>query len=270
MTDLYAVFGNPIAHSKSPDIHHLFAQQTQQQLSYEKRLAPLEGFSEAMMAFIKEGGCGANVTVPFKQEAYEWCNQLTKRARQAGAVNTISIDAEGKATGDNTDGIGMVRDITSNLGWTITGKTILVLGAGGAVRGILGPLLEQKPQQIFIANRTLEKAQYLAQAFSKQGNLQALRFDQVPHHALDMVINGTSASLSGDVPPIPTACIGAKTCCYDMMYNQELTVFLQWAKAQGCIHLADGLGMLVEQAAEAFFLWRGVRPQTASVINQYR
>ena len=270
MTDHYTVFGNPIEHSKSPLIHSLFAEQTGQDMHYDKQLVALEGFEAALHAFIQQGGKGLNITVPFKEEAYRLADSLSKRARQAGAVNTYVVGVDGAIQGDNTDGIGMVRDISDNLGWPIAGKTVLLLGAGGAVRGVLGPLLAEKPARVFLANRTVEKAQNLAKAFSRQGDIEALGFDQLPHHALDLIINGTSASLGGDVPPIPKACIGANSYCYDMMYSAELTPFLQWAQQQGCTQVADGLGMLVEQAAEAFYLWRGVRPQTADVIKRLR
>ena len=269
-TDKYAVFGNPIAHSKSPDIHKLFARQTKQDIEYTRELAPLEGFTAAIEAFIASGGKGANVTVPFKQEAYELAGRLGKRARQAGAVNTLVVEVDGEIMGDNTDGVGMVRDIVDNHRWPISGQSILLLGAGGAVRGVLGPLLEQKPGKIFIANRTVEKAKNLAQAFSREGNIEAVAFNEIPHHVFDLVINGTSASLAGEIPPIPPATIGAQTHCYDMMYGKELTPFLQWAKNNGCTQLADGLGMLVEQAAESFRLWRGVKPETRTVIDALR
>lgn len=270
MTDKYAVFGNPIAHSKSPEIHAQFARQTQQDMAYGKELAAIDGFAEAIKTFIEQGGKGANVTVPFKLDAYELADKLSKRARQAGAVNTLIIDSNGEITGDNTDGTGMVRDITENLGWAIAGKNILVLGAGGAVRGILGPLLEQNPAKVFIANRTVDKAKNLAQAFSKQGNIEAVAFNEIPHHVFDLIINGTSASLAGEVPPIPAAVIGTSTHCYDMMYSKALTAFLAWAKQHHCTHIADGLGMLVEQAAESFRLWRGMKPDTREVIASLR
>lgn len=268
--DRYAVFGNPVAHSKSPDIHARFAAQTGQTIEYTRELAPLDGFADAIKGFIAKGGKGANVTVPFKQEAYELADKLSRRARQAGAVNTLIVDADGKITGDNTDGVGMVRDIIDNHGWVVAGQHILLLGAGGAVRGVLGPLLEQSPKKIFIANRTVEKAKNLAQAFSREGNIEAVAFDQIPWHSFDLIINGTSASLAGEVPHIPAATIGDQTRCYDMMYGKELTPFLQWAKANGCNRLADGLGMLVEQAAESFRLWRGVKPETGAVIESLR
>ena len=270
MTDRYAVFGNPIEHSKSPQIHTLFAEQTGEDLVYEKQLVALDGFSDAVHAFVAAGGKGLNITVPFKQQAYEIADRLSKRARQAGAVNTLIIHADGTLEGDNTDGIGMMHDIVENQGWQVSGKNILVLGAGGAVRGVLGPLLAAKPNRVFIANRTLKKAQDLAQAFSREGNIEAVAFDQVPHHAFDLIINGTSASISGDVPPIPTATVSAKTACYDMMYGKGKTAFLLWAEKQGCGKMADGLGMLVGQAAESFRLWRGKTPALAPVLQALR
>lgn len=270
MTDRYAVFGNPIAHSKSPDIHRQFAITTGQDISYEKKLVVLDGFDAAVKKFFSEGGKGLNITVPFKLEAYALSQKLSKRARQAGAVNTLLVEKTGEISGDNTDGIGMVTDMLENHHWLLTGKKILILGAGGAVRGILGPLLETNPDMVVIANRTEEKAKNLAQAFSRQGNVQAVSYDQIPPHPFDIIINGTSASLAGELPPLPTACAGAKTACYDMMYAAELTPFLAWAKNQGVTELADGLGMLVEQAAESFRLWRGVKPDTRAVIASLR
>ncbi|NRB37371.1 MAG: shikimate dehydrogenase [Pseudomonadales bacterium] len=270
MTDQYAVFGNPIEHSKSPEIHTFFAEQTQQDLEYSKQLVELDGFSSAVAAFKAAGGKGINITVPFKLEAYELADRLSQRARQAGAVNTLILHDDSTVEGDNTDGIGMVNDIVENHGWPMAGKIILVLGAGGAVRGVLGPMLAQKPAKIIIANRTLEKAQQLATAFSKIGCIEALGFDEIPAESVDMVINGTSASLSGDIPPVPAAIIGVDTACYDMMYGKEYTAFLQWAQQQGATKLADGLGMLVGQAAEAFTLWRKVRPDVNDLINELR
>lgn len=270
MTDKYAVFGNPVAHSKSPLIHTAFAEQTGQDLVYDKVHVPRDDFSEAVDAFIEFGGKGLNITVPFKEEAFKKAAQLTERAQKAGAVNTLKLLEDGTLLGDNTDGAGMVRDIKDNLGWTIEGKTVLVLGAGGAVRGVLGPLLAEKPARILLANRTLEKAQQLASMFKDDGVITAVAFDALPNEAMDMIINGTSASLSGDVPPINPVLIGKQTHCYDMMYGKELTAFLQFAKECGAEKLADGLGMLVEQAAEAFQLWRAARPLTKSVIETIR
>jgi len=270
MSDKYAVFGNPIAHSKSPDIHAQFAQQTAQDIQYTRELAPIDGFAQAVQGFVAAGGKGANVTVPFKLEAYELATTLSKRARQAGAVNTLIFAQDGSITGDNTDGVGMVRDITDNHAWAIKDKTVLVLGAGGAVRGVLGPLLEQQPHRVYVANRTVEKAKQLAQAFSREGEIQGVAFDEIPHQTFDIIINGTSASLAGEVPPIPKEVLGEQTRCYDMMYSKEPTAFLQWATQQGCTHMADGLGMLVEQAAESFRLWRGVKPETQAIIALMR
>lgn len=270
MTDQYAVFGNPIAHSKSPDIHQQFAISAQQDISYEKQLVEIDGFGAAVKQFVANGGKGLNITVPFKQEAYELAGQLSKRARQAGAVNTLIVTKDGDITGDNTDGIGMVTDMLENHGWQLANKNILILGAGGAVRGVLGPVLDTQPRGIVIANRTVEKAGNLAQAFSKLGDIQAVGFDQIPQQAFDIIINGTSASLAGDLPPVPDAAVGPQTACYDMMYAAELTPFLQWAKDNGSVQLADGLGMLIEQAAESFRLWRGVKPDTRPLIQSMR
>jgi len=269
MTDQYAVFGNPIAHSKSPDIHRLFAAQTQQDIEYSKQLVAEDQFEATSREFFQHGK-GLNITVPFKLDAYRFADQLSKRARQAGAVNTLIKQEDGSIIGENTDGIGMLRDISENHQWPIQGKTVIVLGAGGAVRGVLGPLLNEKPARVFIANRTVEKAQQLAQAFSREGNIEGLGFEQLPHHAADLIINGTSASLQGEMPPVPDAIVGPQTACYDMMYGAEPTVFLNWAKGLGANKLADGLGMLVEQAAESFRCWRGVLPGTQAVIQTLR
>lgn len=270
MSDLYAVFGNPIEHSQSPVIHTAFAEQTQQSIVYEKRLVELGQFNQAVKQFVQQGGQGFNITVPFKEEAYALADQLTERARLAAAVNTIKVMADGSLLGDNTDGIGMVRDITENHGWQIKDKTVLLIGAGGAVRGVLGPLLEQQPEQLLIANRTVSKAQDLARLFAQHGNVSACGFGDIPKQAFDLVINGSSASLSGELPPIPIECIDEQSYCYDMMYGAELTVFLKWAQHQGTEYLADGLGMLVEQAAAAFELWRGVMPNSAVLLQQLR
>lgn len=270
MTDQYAVFGNPITHSKSPEIHSFFAEQCQQNMSYSKACIELDHFNEAVRAFQQQGGKGLNITVPFKLEAYALADSLSQRARQAGAVNTLMLTDDGHIHGDNTDGIGMVNDIVKNHGWSMQAKTILVLGAGGAVRGVLGPMLEQNPERIIIANRTVEKAQQLATAFSQLGTVEGIGFGQVPEHGIDMIINGTSASLSGNLPPLPGAIITELTVCYDMMYANKPTAFLAWAQAQGAVKLADGLGMLVGQAAEAFALWRQTRPEVGDLIPLLR
>lgn len=268
--DRYAVMGNPIAHSKSPMIHTLFARETKQQLEYGAILVELGQFVEAVQLFKTEGGKGLNVTVPFKRDAWRLVDERSDSAALAGAVNTILIREDGSLFGDNTDGVGMVRDIRDNLGVTITGKRVLVLGAGGAVRGVLGPLLEEKPALVVIANRTPDRAQELADAFEDYGRVEGSSFADLDGSRYDIVINGTSASLKGEVPPLPEGILARGAFCYDMMYGAEPTAFMRWADEEGGEHIADGLGMLVEQAAESFMLWRGVRPQTASVIKAVR
>lgn len=269
MTDQYAVFGNPVKQSKSPVIHRMFADQTGEDLSYSKQLVPLGQFEEAADMFFTAGGKGLNITVPFKQDAYSYAAKLSARSRRAGAVNTLLIK-DGVVHGDTTDGAGMVRDITSNLGWSLAGKRVLVLGAGGAVRGVLEPLLEELPQHIVIANRTLEKAMQLSKAFAEMGYLLGCDLDMLKGQQFDLIINGTSASLQGELPPLPDDLLLAGGRAYDMMYGTEPTVFLQWAQQHGAVAIADGLGMLVEQAAESFAIWRGVRPETQQVIAALR
>lgn len=268
--DRYAVMGNPIAHSKSPMIHALFAGETKQKLEYGAILVELGGFVEAVQAFKGEGGKGLNVTVPFKRDAWRIVDERSECAAMAGAVNTIQIREDGTLFGDNTDGVGMVRDIRDNLGVTITGKRVLVLGAGGAVRGVLGPLLEEKPGVLVIANRTPDRAQELADAFEEYGHVEGSSFADLDGSRYDIVINGTSASLKGEVPPLPEGILTREAFCYDMMYGAEPTAFMRWADEEGCERIADGLGMLVEQAAESFLLWRGIRPLTAPVIKAVR
>lgn len=268
MTDRYVVIGNPIAHSKSPQIHALFAQQTGQAIAYERLLAPVDGFSHAVRSFIAAGGRGANVTVPFKLEAFALAERRSARAEAAGAVNTLSFE-QGCIIGDNTDGVGLVRDITLGAGVSLAGRRVLVLGAGGAARGVILPLLEEAPAGVVIANRTLSRAQQLATEFGgAAGRLSASAFDALDG-SFDVVINATSASLSAELPPVPAAVFGAQTFAYDMMYGAMPTVFMQMAAAHGAA-VRDGLGMLVEQAAEAFFVWRGVRPDTAPVYQWLR
>ncbi len=274
MTDRYAVFGNPIAHSKSPLIHTAFSEQTQQDIAYDRQLVEADHFSETAKQFFAHGGCGLNITVPFKLEAFELADVLSERAEAAGAVNTLKKMPDGKIFGDNTDGAGLLRDITHNLGWTIRNKRVLLLGAGGAVRGVIAPLLAEHPSRIVIANRTLAKAEELVKDFSAgKSALEAkcLRASSLHIHArpFDIIINGTSASLHGGMPDLDPAILNPNACCYDMMYGTQLTPFLQWAQHHGA-QVADGLGMLVEQAAESFFLWRGVRPETKAVMAQLR
>ena len=268
MTDQYVVIGNPIAHSKSPQIHARFAQQTGQDLGYERLLAPLDGFDAAVRAFIAGGGRGANVTVPFKLDAFALADERSLRAQAAGAVNTLRFD-DGRIFGDNTDGVGLVRDILSGGGAAIADARVLLLGAGGAARGVILPLLDEQPRQIVIANRTLAKADQLVTQFSQAGGkLSASRFESLSG-TYDLVINATSASLSAELPPAPPSVFSSQTFAYDMMYGPAPTVFMQMAAAHGA-RVRDGLGMLVEQAAESFFVWRGVRPDTAPVYQWLR
>jgi len=268
--DQYAVMGNPIAHSKSPLIHSLFAKQTGQQLEYRAILVEIGQFNEAVQEFQQQGGKGLNVTVPFKRDAWRLVDEHSPCAELAGAVNTIVLREDGTLYGDNTDGVGMVRDIKENLGVTIEGKKVLLLGAGGAVRGVLGPLLQEHPSEVVIANRTAERAQELADAFEDYGRIDGCGFDDLDGTRYDIVINGTSASLKGEVPPLPEGILTRDAFCYDMMYGGEPTAFMLWAEDEGCERVSDGLGMLVEQAAESFAIWRGQRPETAAVITAVR
>ena len=270
MADRYAVMGNPIAHSKSPLIHSLFAEQTGEDISYEALLVAEDGFRDAVTAFREAGGRGLNITVPFKQQAWELVDQRRAAADRAGAVNTITFTEDNRMIGDNTDGIGIVRDLTVNQGLALKGRTILVLGAGGAVRGILEPLLAEAPASVTIANRTLSRAEELAALFSEHIPVEARGFDQLDDRPVDLIINGTSASLQGSMPELPSGLVGANTCAYDMMYAAAPTVFMDWASQHGARLSVDGLGMLVEQAAESFRIWRGIRPDTATVIEAVR
>lgn len=268
--DRYAVMGNPISHSKSPAIHRLFAQQTNQSMDYTAILVELGGFSAAARLFASSGGKGLNVTVPFKQDAWAFVAVHSPRATRAGAVNVINFRSDGTVYGDNTDGVGLVRDLQRNLGAHVAGKTILLLGAGGAVRGVLEPLLDEKPARVVIANRTLEKAQELVEGFAMLGPLEVCRLDRLGELAsVDLVINGTAASLQGQALALPGSLVRGAVC-YDMMYGKAPTPFMAWGTANGARAVHDGLGMLVEQAAESFFIWRGVRPQTTTVIQRLR
>ena len=267
MTDRYAVVGNPIAHSKSPLIHAEFARQTGQDMEYAALLAPFDGFAGTVGKFQAEGGKGLNVTVPFKQEAWRLATRLTDRARLAEAANTLKFELDGTILADNTDGAGLVRDIRENLGVGIEGKRVLLLGAGGAARGVLLPLLMQQPGQIAIANRTPEKAIALERLFAAHGPVEGGDYARLAGRRFDIVINATSSSLNNALPPLPPGVFAPGALAYDMMYGKGLTPFLRFARDNGAAHLADGLGMLVEQAAESFFLWRGVRPQTRPVMD---
>lgn len=263
MTDRYAVFGNPIAHSKSPRIHAEFARQTGQDLSYEAIEAPIDNFKGAVLAFRDAGARGANVTVPFKEQAFLLAGERSDRAEAAGAVNTLRFE-DGGIFGDNTDGAGLVNDLMRNLGFDPAGRRVLLLGAGGAARGVGLPLMERNPSEMFVANRTAYKARELSARFDCYGG----GFDALPGRKFDLVINATAASLAGDLPPLPDDIFAPGALAYDMMYGRE-TPFLTFARERG-VRVADGLGMLVEQAAEAFFIWRAVRPKTAPVIAMLR
>lgn len=272
MTNLsaqYAVVGNPIEHSKSPQIHTAFAEQCGQDMRYSKLCGSLDNFEHEVREFLQNDGKGMNVTVPFKERAFAMTDVLTDRARLAGAVNTLYVDAAGKLIGDTTDGLGLVRDLTENNGLSLSGKSVLVLGAGGAVRGILEPLLACSPSRLVVCNRTLAKVDILVEAFADLGKIEKAAFEEV-QGSFDLIINGTSASLSGSLPPIPETVIGETTVCYDMMYGAEETVFCAWARQLGASQCLDGLGMLVEQAAVAFQIWRGVEPETRTVIDSIR
>lgn len=268
--DRYAVMGNPVAHSLSPAIHTEFARQTRQRMVYTAIQVDEGGFEQAAGNFRAAGGRGLNVTVPFKRVAWGWVDERSARAERAGAVNTIRFGDDG-VYGDNTDGLGLVRDITVNLGVPIAGRRVLIAGAGGAVRGVLEPVLEQRPREVVIVNRTVDSAIELAALFSTPAlPVSGGAFEALTGRVFDLVINGTAASLHGADLPLPPSLLAPDSLCYDMMYAAEPTPFLRWAQAHGAARAVDGLGMLVEQAAEAFLLWRGVRPETAAVIPQMR
>lgn len=266
MTDRYAVIGNPIEHSKSPLIHAAFARQLGHDLEYERLLAPLGGFADTVTGFRAQGGLGLNVTVPFKEDAFQYASRLTRRAELAHAVNTLHFLANGEVFGDTTDGVGLVRDIRDNLGFALQGKKILLLGAGGAARGVIQPLLDENPAALTVVNRTAAKAEALKDTFE---SITTGGFDCLPGHRFDVVINATASSLNNDLPPLPEDVFAAGALAYDMMYGRE-TPFTAFAREHGATMVADGLGMLVEQAAEAFHIWRGVSPQTRPVIQQLR
>lgn len=266
MTDQYAVFGNPIGHSKSPIIHTAFARQTGQDMTYKSILAPLDGFDDAVEAFIAAGGRGANVTVPFKQEAFQLVTRLTPRAELAGAANTLIFEGD-EIIGDNTDGVGLLRDITINLGYPVAGKRVLLLGAGGASRGVVGPLLEAGVRSLTIANRTVPRAKVVAERFAHLGPVIGCGYDALAGQSFDVVINATSASLSGSMPALPEGIFAPGSLAYKMMYGLGDTPFRIFAREQGAGFISEGLGMLVEQAAESFFVWRGVRPEVRPVME---
>lgn len=259
--------GNPVSHSKSPAIHTAFAEQAKQILEYSTVHVEMDQFAVAVHDFFNNGGKGLNITVPFKQEAWQLAAKRSEEALLAGAVNTLFLDKSGVLMGHNTDGIGLVRDIIQNHGGCLEGKSILVLGAGGASRGILLPLLKEKPKRICIANRTVTKAKQLALDFAAYGELVGCGFSDLDGQQFDWVINATSASLQGDLPPLPQNVLHSGAWCYDLMYSLEETIFCQWANKMGAEKSLDGLGMLIEQAAESFYLWRGLRPDTKELLK---
>ena len=267
--DRYVVIGNPVDHSRSPQIHKLFAAQLGVPMQYEKMLVPPGGLAQALTAFAEQGGCGANITIPFKHDACRLVDTLSPRARRADAVNTVSIDSDG-VHGDNTDGIGLTRDLAGNLDWLLTGQNILLIGAGGAACGVIESLLAGGPTHLTIANRTVAKAQYLAARFADFGNVDAATFAELDGISYQLVINATSASLSAERPAVPDNIVTRATRCYDLMYASQPTTFMRWASQQGAMAVSDGLGMLVEQAGESFKIWRGIRPDTRSVIAELR
>ena len=268
MMDHYAVFGKPIGHSKSPMIHRLFAEQTGQSLEYGKQEVSADAFDDAVTQFFSTGGKGLNCTVPLKELAWERAEKRSERAELSKAVNTLMLLGDGTLYGDNTDGAGLVRDLTVNNGIILKGRKILLLGAGGAGRGVLGPLLDQSPDSILVANRTVERAAKLVAGFQHKGNVSSCGFDELSGKQFDLILNATAASLTGDLPPLPDNLLKPAGCCYDLAYGSEKTAFVRWGEAQGAKLSLDGVGMLAEQAAEAFELWRGVKPETAQVIKQ--
>ncbi len=267
--DQYAVMGNPIAHSQSPRIHAVFAAQTGQHLDYRALLVEPGDFAAAAKAFRASGGKGLNITAPFKQDAWVFADVLSARAERAGAVNTLIFGPAG-VRGDNTDGPGLVRDLKMNHGFSLAGKRLLLLGAGGAARGVLQPLLLEKPAQLVIANRTANKALELILRFSDLGLVSGCGFAELAGRSFDLIINATAAGLSDAIPPLPEGVLAADGWCYDLMYGREPTAFVRWGREQGAAQALDGLGMLVEQAAESFYLWRGVWPETQPVIEALR
>ena len=269
-TKKYAVFGNPIKHSKSPLIHASFARQCDLQLQYRAVRVEIDGFATAVRTFFEGGGAGLNVTVPFKQEAFELADTLSDRALRAGAANTLTPLPMGGIAGDNTDGIGLVSDMVVNLGWAVRGLRVLVLGSGGAVRGILEPLMRERPKELLIVNRTASRAAQLASEFSDLGPVEGGAYSLIGSRQFDLVINGTSAGLSGEMPELPASLLTDHSCCYDMVYGAQPTVFMRWAAHHAAWAVSDGLGMLVEQAAQSFYLWNKAKPETRPVINQLR
>lgn len=271
MTDRYAVFGNPVAHSLSPRIHTRFAEQTGEAIEYTTREVPRDGFAEAVEAFQEAGGRGINITVPFKEEAWQVADSHGPRAEACGAVNTLIFRSDGGRHGDNTDGEGLIRDLRDNQGITLRGRRLLVLGAGGAVRGILQMLAAEEPATLVVANRTVTRAEALLHLCPAAMETAACSFEELARiPAFDVIINGTSAALANELPPLPDGLLAPGGCAYDLMYGAQPTPFMNWAADRDAGRVSDGLGMLVEQAAESFRLWRGVAPPTAPVIQELR
>lgn len=269
--DRYGVIGNPVAHSLSPQIHQQFAEQTGEAIFYEAIPAPMDSFVDTVRCFRDKGGKGLNVTVPFKEEAWRLSQKLTLRAKDAGAVNTLSFGHEKTIFGDNTDGVGLVRDLKRNLRQKIASKRILMLGAGGAARGVAAPLLDQCPSVLVIANRNTARARTIARYFSKRGPIKGIGLDTLKEEdPFDLIINATSISLNNGSLELPDALIGTQSSVYDLVYAPKPTPFMQWGTRNGAACVSDGLGMLVEQAAESFFVWRGVKPHTRPVIKSLR
>ena len=265
--DHYAVFGSPIKHSKSPRIHKLFAEQTQQALIYEAQEVNAEQFSNSVSGFFAHDGKGLNCTLPLKELAWAYADVKTERAELSKAVNTLALRPDGSILGDNTDGVGLLTDLMNNHQVSLKDRHILILGAGGASRGIILPILEQKVASLVIANRTIDKAINLANEFIHKGRIKGCGFDDLAHQQFDLIINATSSSLSNEIPPLPENILSNSGVCYDLAYGNEPTSFVRWGQKNKAIKSLDGLGMLVEQAAEAFFIWRGVRPITKEIIE---
>jgi len=266
VSDEYALLGHPVSHSRSPFIHARFAADTGEDLRYHAVDVPPGRFPAALRALRARGARGANVTVPFKQEAYTLAEELTERARRAGAVNTLSFEPGGPIVGDNTDGVGLLRDLKVNHEIELVARSVLLIGAGGAARGVLDPLLAEHPARVVIVNRTQARAVRLAARYASLGDLRARSFAALVGERFDLIINASAASIAGQLPPLPDALLASSACCYDLMYAARATPFVTWARVQGAAQALDGLGMLVEQAAESFHCWRGVRPRTAPVI----
>ena len=276
----YGVMGNPVRHSKSPQIHDMFASQCNIEMQYDRIQVDTGGFDQAVSHFAAHGGAGLNVTVPYKVEAWKMCksehNTISKRADLAEAVNTLKFEQNGSVSGENTDGAGLVNDLENNIGLELANLLILIIGAGGAARGIIDPILDCAPACITIANRTVSKASTLIERFTDQvekspvTRLRACALSDIPDQPYDLIINGTAASLEGNLPGIDPACLSPNSTVYDMMYSPQPTIFMSWALSCGVSQAHDGFGMLVEQAAESFFIWHGQRPQTAPVIQAMR